>query len=100
MALSVAPAGLLAFCRNSSRGRHTWAMSRDQMLKLRVMRHRFRRDVMRRTILTALAVLAIGTASTGIVIAQAQPAPPDMGGRRHTNGWAGCTAARGSSMAG
>src|SRR3954453_23555734 len=80
MALSVATAGLLAFCRNSSRGRHTWGMSRDQMLKLRVMRHRFRRDVMRRTILTALAVLAIGTASTGIVIAQAQPAPPDMGG--------------------
>jgi hypothetical protein len=35
---------------------------------------------MRRTILTALAVLAIGSASTGIVIAQAQPAPPDMGG--------------------
>ncbi len=35
---------------------------------------------MRRTILTALAALAIGSASTGIVIAQAQPAPPDMGG--------------------
>jgi hypothetical protein len=31
---------------------------------------------MRKTILAALAVLAIGGATTGIVVAQAQPAPP------------------------
>ena len=37
---------------------------------------------MRKTILAALAVLAIGGAATGIVVAQAQPAPPgtDAGG--------------------
>jgi hypothetical protein len=37
---------------------------------------------MRKTILTALAVLAIGGAATGLVVAQAQPAPPapDAGG--------------------
>jgi hypothetical protein len=37
---------------------------------------------MRKSILTALAVLAIGGAATGIVVAQAQPAPPapDEGG--------------------
>jgi hypothetical protein len=36
--------------------------------------------MMRKTILTALAVLAIGGAATGIVIAEAQPAPPPNAG--------------------
>ncbi len=44
---------------------------------------------MRRTILAAVAVLAIGGAATGIMIANAQPAPPPaaMEGRPHWMGW-------------
>jgi len=46
---------------------------------------------MRKTILTTLAVLAIGGATTGIMIANAQPAgPPASGngpGRPHWMGW-------------
>jgi len=44
---------------------------------------------MRRTILAAVAVLAIGGAATGIMIANAQPAPPPAGmeGRPHWMGW-------------
>jgi hypothetical protein len=46
---------------------------------------------MRKTILTTLAVLAIGGAATGILIAQAQPAPPpgsdDPPWRQHMMGW-------------
>ena len=46
---------------------------------------------MRKTLLTALAALAIGAAATGIVVAQAQPAPPapDADGppRQHSMGW-------------
>ena len=47
---------------------------------------------MRKAILTALAVLAIGGATTGILIANAQPAPPQpgMGGpppHPHWMGW-------------
>ncbi|HET7880759.1 MAG TPA: hypothetical protein VFL55_07715 [Acetobacteraceae bacterium] len=34
---------------------------------------------MRRTVLTTLAILAIGGASTGILMANAQPAPPAAG---------------------
>ena len=43
---------------------------------------------MRRTILAAVAVLAIGGAATGIMIANAQPAPPPAGmeGRPHVDG--------------
>ena len=47
---------------------------------------------MRKTILGALAVLTIGGATAGVLIANAQPAPPpaamDGPARRHT-GWAG-----------
>ncbi len=45
---------------------------------------------MRKTILTALAVLAIGGAAAGIVVARAQPAPPapDAGGPP-PQGWMG-----------
>ncbi|HEY7578066.1 MAG TPA: hypothetical protein VH855_10755 [Acetobacteraceae bacterium] len=45
---------------------------------------------MRKTMLTALAVLAIGGTATGIVIAQAQPAPPAPGREgppSHGMGW-------------
>lgn len=45
---------------------------------------------MRRTILTLLAGLIIGGAAAGILIAQAQPPPPGMGGppwRPHWMGW-------------
>ncbi len=47
---------------------------------------------MRKTILTTLAVLAIGGATTGIMIAQAQPAPPAPGldgpsSRQHGMAW-------------
>ena len=47
---------------------------------------------MRKTILTTLAVLAIGGAATGILMANAQPAPPPPGqdapaGRPHWMGW-------------
>ena len=48
---------------------------------------------MRKTILTTLAVLAIGGAATGIMVANAQPAPPPPGmegppGRpHHWMGW-------------
>lgn len=47
---------------------------------------------MRKTILTTIAVLAIGGAATGVMIANAQPAPPPPGmegpsGRPHWMGW-------------
>jgi len=43
---------------------------------------------MRKTILTGLAVLTIGGAATGILIANAQPAPPPaMADQPHRMGW-------------
>jgi hypothetical protein len=45
---------------------------------------------MRKTILTIVAILAIGGAATGILIANAQPAPPpdqDGAPHRHGMGW-------------
>ena len=44
---------------------------------------------MRKTILTTLAVLTIGGATAGILVANAQPAPPPsaMEGRPHWMGW-------------
>ena len=60
---------------------------------------------MRKTILTTLAVLTIGGAATGILIANAQPAPPPPGqdapsGRPHWMGWMqrGGEARRGEAM--
>ncbi|MGC1409358.1 MAG: hypothetical protein WA864_10490 [Acetobacteraceae bacterium] len=60
---------------------------------------------MRKTILTTLAVLTIGGAATGILIANAQPAPPPQAqdapsGRPHWMGWMrrGNEARRGEAM--
>src|ERR1700747_2880547 len=76
MAFPAASAGPFAFCRNSSRRRHIRANCQGQIVPHRETRHEFWRLLMRKTILAALAVLAIGGATTGIVVAQAQPAPP------------------------
>ena len=48
---------------------------------------------MRKTILTTLAVLTIGGAAAGILVADAQPAQPPAAMRGPAAaGWAGCTA--------
>ena len=48
---------------------------------------------MRKTILTTLAVLTIGGATAGILVASAQPAQPPRPWRADRPGWAGCTVA-------
>jgi hypothetical protein len=58
----------------------------------RGVRRVFWETLMRRTVLTTLAVLAIGGATTGILMANAQPAPPAPGidapaPRAHWMGW-------------
>jgi hypothetical protein len=76
-----------------------------QIVSHRETRTIIRESIVRKTILTTLAVLTIGGAATGILIANAQPAPPPPGqdapsGRPHWMGWMqrGGEARRGEAM--
>jgi hypothetical protein len=76
MAIRGAAAGPFSFRRNSSRWRHTGATWKLQIVPVRETRTVIRESIMRKTILTTLAVLSIGGATAGILVADAQPTQP------------------------